>query len=80
MIKPIEPGDVTYPLCGWQLGPLPEHGVLLFQPHYLEREEDPIEAAIGGPIYAIPLVHVPKLIDALQRVIEKKPPPSLKIV
>ncbi len=76
MIKRIEAGDRMYPMAGWQIGPLPDHRVVLFQPHYLEDRDQPLTEAVADKIFILPVEQVPHLIEALKHAAADIPPPG----
>ncbi len=42
-----------FPIVGWNIGPIPTHGVVAFQPYFIASPMDPVEAAQPSRYYAM---------------------------
>ncbi len=67
--------EKIYPIANWDMGPIEEHGLVVFRPHFISSPEQSAQDAEASRFYALTLVQAKELKIALENAIgllEKK--------
>jgi len=61
-----EQNENIYPIANWDIGPIEEHGLVVFRPHFISTPEQPAEEAEISRYYALTLAQAKELKMALE--------------
>ncbi len=64
-----EKNESVYPIANWDMGPIVEHGVIVFRPHYITSPGQSLEEAQISRYYAMTLSQAQELKGALENAI-----------
>jgi biofilm regulator BssS len=66
-----EENENVYPVANWDIGPIPQHKLVVFRPHYISSADQTAEDAEISRYYALTLPQAKELQSALQVAIEE---------
>ena len=61
--------ESIYPVANWDIGPIEEHRLIVFRPHFISSPEQPAEDAEVSRYYALTLPQAKELKQALETAI-----------
>jgi len=63
--------ESVYPVANWDIGPIPQHQLVVFRPHFISLPEQTAEDAEVSRYYALTLPQVKELQAALQKAVDE---------
>ena len=60
----------VHPVVNWDMGPIPEHNLIVFRPHFISTPEQAIDDAEISRYYALTMSQAKELQLALQQAIK----------
>ena len=61
-----EENESIYPVANWDIGPIPQHELIVFRPHYISKPDQSVNDAELSRYYALTLTQAKELQLALQ--------------
>lgn len=61
----------VYPIANWDMGPIPQHKLIVFRPHYISEPDQSMENAEKSRYYAFSLTQARELHASLTKAIEE---------
>ena len=63
--------EKVYPIANWDIGPIPQHKLIVFRPHYISEPDQSMEKADKSRYYAFTLIQARELHASLNKAIEE---------
>ena len=63
--------ESIYPVANWDMGPIPQHELIVFRPHFISSPEQSINDAETSRYYALTLSQAKELAASLHKSIEE---------
>jgi len=60
----------VHPVVNWDMGPIPEHNLIVFRPHFISSPEQAVDEAEISRYYALTMSQAKELHSALQKAIQ----------